>query len=305
MTKVFGKRFVLISLVVVLALGLIAATACVGQKAPTFPPPEPWFEWGQRYIYQIAGTGVGEDNPPIYTYLKGFGNYEPDFIDPVTSQAYKVGLTLASVDPEVVVRKQYLRAEGDADQWHWYLKGSWSLTEGGPVELIFDGELLTFDYPLSLGKTWSDNTTISNEIPVAIDAVVIAYIPGDIDELQDIMVAQGYEYTLPDINGDGVADEADALAVPLPLRELGNISWEAMMNVSDSEAHMAWDEVEVPGGPHQGENIQGYYVVQQSYTIAGNPMMDVEAWKDVRGFIPVQVVDDVTTIAYRWTGNFP
>ncbi len=86
-------------------------------------------------------------------------------------------------------------------------------------------------------------------------------------------------------------------------------------------AQIGWNDVVVPAGPFAGQNIQGYYAVKQTITTsspAGYPVsrITMEAWKDVRGCVPVQIVQreqwstsgystqTTMTIARRWTGNF-
>jgi hypothetical protein len=302
-TKMFLRFTIITALLCALlsssAMTLTTAPALADEgtepATPIFPPAQPWFDWGQRYINKIVGV-------PAYTYQKGFGNYEPDLI--INSQPYKVNIALGpSMD---VIYRAYQRADGDAEAWQWYMKGLWNPQLPLPG-LIFDGEVLNFDYPLYLGKTWADQTTFTHPIygplPVTTNAVVIAYIPPDIDEISDIIVAEGYTYTLPDLNGNWIpGEDTDALSVPKPLRELGDISWNDM--TSESDPYLDWEDVLIPAGPRAGENVQGYYVVKQTLNVAGT-ITQMEAWKDVRGLVPVQVTNGVTTTAYRWTGNFP
>jgi hypothetical protein len=285
----------LASSVIAFASAPALADEGAGDETPVFPPAQPWFDWGQRYINKIVGVTA-------YTYQKGFGNYEQDLI--IEGQPYKVNIALGpSMD---VVYRAYQQADGDAEAWHWYMKGLWNPQLPLPG-LIFDGEVLNFDYPLYLGKTWSDQTTFTHPVygplPVTTSAVVIAYVPPDIDEVSDIIVAEGYTYSIPDLNGNWIpGEDADALAVPQPLRELGDVSWNDMM--SETDPYLDWEDVLVPAGPREGENVQGYYIVKQTLNVAGT-ITEMEAWKDVRGLVPVQVANGVTTTAYRWTGNFP
>ena len=90
----WNKQLAKIAVVTTLLIALIAAQLIAfvdaspvsahthtGEKngAPTFPSPSPhWFDWGQRYINGIMRTGVPV--PVAYSYLKGYGNYEPDII---------------------------------------------------------------------------------------------------------------------------------------------------------------------------------------------------------------------------------
>ncbi len=72
----------------------------IPEGCPVFPIPKPWFRWGQRYIYKDMGT----DN---YSYLLGYGNYEPDYIDPVSLKPFKQSMKL-NQDLEILSRSYYI-----------------------------------------------------------------------------------------------------------------------------------------------------------------------------------------------------
>jgi len=283
-----------------LFLALVFVSACDFQsinypekwpeECPIHPSPESWFKCKQRYIYEVHQTSD-------YSYMNGYGGYYPDYVDPKTSQTYMVNTWLSSLSPEVKESTMYWRAEPyvadfvDDDGWTWYSKGM--------SGIILDGEFIVFDYPLVLGKTWSATTTVWGFIPVSFDATVVAYIT----EENEVIVADGYKYELP-------VDVAD---VPMPLAELGNITWEDMINVSDEDAQIDWSEVLIPEGPREGENVTGYYVIKGESKMLGITIIRQEWWKDVCGYIPLYDIykyppltsgeEHITKLAKRWTGN--
>jgi hypothetical protein len=335
----WNKTIARITAVTTLIIALIAAqfivfasaapvSACTGEGngTPTFPSPDPWFDWGQRYINGVMRTGVPV--PVAYSYLKGYGNYEPDLI--INGEPYKVNIVMAPMPPTYqmgIVSRAYLKSVGNPQTLHWYMRGSWDPSMSLPGT-IFDSDLLNFEYPLYLGKTWSATTTITPypnvQLPVTTEAVVAAYIEPVLDgsgavTTYNVIAAEGCEYQLPDLNSNGILGD-DVSAIPLPRTELGDMSWNDMKAISESDARIDWNDVTVPAGPYRGQNIQGYYVVQQTITTGpqGSPISTttMEAWKDVRGCIPVQIVErgqmsssgwttqTTMTIAQRWTGNF-
>ncbi|GAF79705.1 unnamed protein product, partial [marine sediment metagenome] len=147
-------------------------------KCPIFPKAEYWFKWRQRYIYQNPITKE-------YEYLDGYGEHRPDY------EGYKAQ-TFTSPDGEIK-SQMYQRLEAystgwkDDEGWTWYLKGV--------PNMILDGELVSFDYPLVLGKTWHSETTMNTAL-ISLDGVVIAYILPNIESSRDIAVASGYKYEL-------------------------------------------------------------------------------------------------------------
>jgi hypothetical protein len=261
--------------------------------------------------------------------LKGYGNYEPDII--VNGEPYKVNIVMAPIAPTYqmgIVSRAYLKSIGTPRTLHWYMRGSWDPSMSLPGT-IFDSDLLNFEYPLYLGKTWNDTTTITPypnvQLPVTTEAVVAAYIEPVLDSsgtvtTYNVITAEGYEYQLPDLNSNGILGD-DINAIPLPRNELGDMNWNDMKTISENDAQIGWNDVVVPEGPYKGQNIQGYYVIQQTITTGPkeSPLSttEMEAWKDVRGCIPVQIVErgqmsssgwttqTTMTIAQRWTGNFP
>lgn len=324
----FGRiAFVAAMILVMVAapLAAIDAAPALAEEAgpPTFPSPEPWFDWGQRCINGVMMAPCPV--PVASTYLMGYGNYYPDVI--IDGQPYKINTTL---DPFMNVSyRAYLRSEGGPEELHWYMRGS----ETATTTTVFDDDLINFEYPLYLGKTWSDATATPHPdygtLAVTTSAVAVAYIEPVLDgdgnvQTCNVVVADGCSYQLPDLNSNGVLGD-DVGAVPLPRRELGDISWEAMKTTRDDDAQVGWDDVVVPAGPHQGESMPGYYVVKQTITttatIYGYPVKVaetvMEAWKDVRGCVAVQIVTNgqqtasgwvsqtSMTVASRWTGNFP
>jgi hypothetical protein len=306
----------------------VSASSEAHSSTPVFPSPQPWFDWGQRTINGVMRTGI--PFPVADTYLKGFGNYEPDII--VGGEPYKANIVMAPMPVApysmTVVSRAYLQSVGDPWQLHWYMRGSWDPSMSLPGT-IFDGDLLNFEYPLYLGKTWNDATTVTPypgvQLPVTTEAVAVAYIEPVLNDdgsvaTYNVVVADGCEYQLPDLNSNGVLGD-DVGAVPSPRKQLGDISWTDMKAMPDSDAQIGWNNVVVPAGPCAGENIQGYYAVKQTITTMSPPgypvsRISMEAWKDVRGCVPVQIVErgqltssgwttqTTMTIARRWTGNF-
>lgn len=316
----------MVLVMVVAPLAAIGAVPALAEEAgtPTFPSPEPWFDWGQRCINGVMMAPYPV--PVASTYLKGYGNYYPDMI--IDGQPYKMNTTL---DPCMNASYQaYLRSSGNADELYWYMRGSFN----SGVSTIFDADVISFEYPLDLGRTWSGATTTPNakfgSVAVTTEAEAVAYIEPVLDEggnvqTCNVVVADGCSYQLPDLNSNGKLGD-DVGAVPLPRKELGDISWEAMKTTEEGDARIGWNDVVVPAGPHQGESIPGYYVVTQTITttatIYGRPVKVaetvMEAWKDVRGCVAVQMVTNgqmtaaggwasttTMTVASRWTGDFP
>jgi len=265
---------------------------------PIIPSPAPWFKWRQRYIYDVRVNGQAADR----SYMNGYGGYYDDYIDTAGGFVYGANAWLRSIEPETVDATTYVRITGytadfalDTDGLSWYSKGNGSLR--------FDGEILIFDYPLVLGKTWSSRTTIRRSIPVEFEAVVAAYIPAGISSSDDIVVAPGRTYTPP----------IDIAEIPLPLAELGGMTFEELDAVSVADAQIPWPEVRIQAGPRAGLNVTGYYVIQTQLKLAGITVMKQELWKDVRGFVPVYDIHEypplvgaathTIRLARRWTGT--
>lgn len=265
---------------------------------PIIPSPAPWFKWSQLYIYDTYTDGAATGQ----AYMDGYGGIHDDYTDTKTGLVYGANAWLSALDPETVDSLTYVRledtvAEFDADPVGLAWRGK------GMSSLMLDGELLIFDYPLVLGKTWTSTTTAYGFVPVRIEAAVVAYVPAGITSSDDIRVAPGYTYTLP-------VDIAD---IPQPLAELGDLSFADLDAAGDAEAQLPWSAVLIPAGPRAGQNVTGYYVVQTQTKLMGITIMQQELWKDVRGYVPlydiykypplVKAATHITRLARRWTGT--
>lgn len=268
------------------------------EGCPIIPSPAPWFKWSQRYIYDT----YTDEEATGQAYMDGYGGIHDDYTDADTGLVYGANTWLSALDPETVDSLTYVRLEDtvadfDADTVGLAWRGK------GMSSLMLDGEMLIFDYPLVLGKTWTSTTTAYGFVPMQLDAVVVAYVPAGITNSEDIRVAPGYTYTLP----------LDIKDIPEPLAELGDLSFAELAAVGDDEAPLPWSAVLVPAGPRAGQNVTGYYVVQTQTKLMGITIMKQELWKDVRGYVPLydiykyppleKTTTHITRLARRWTGT--
>ncbi|WP_456330424.1 hypothetical protein [Archaeoglobus sp.] len=217
-----------------------------------FPKPEYWFKWEQRYVYEDAKTKET-------IFLDGYGKLHEG------KEGYEAQVFLNSKKEIVSVLYQRLAPYDtgwiDKEGWTWYLKGSGNL--------IFDDEVVSFDYPLVLGKRWTSRGKFG-EASVESRGVVIAYISPD----GKVEVADGYSY-------EPLVDP------PEPLEALDFMELDELLEVG--EARTSWDEVVIPDGPRKGENVQGYYVTMVEFYLNNALVTKTEIWKDVRGCVPVIV----------------
>jgi hypothetical protein len=300
-----SRLYTLLALSVLFLTTACASTSIVYPKdpaswagCPVLSSPEPWFKWKQRYVYDVRLNGQAA----VMAYMNGYGNYYKDYVDKEKNLTYKATTWLKSVNPDVIDSTFYSRIAGydasfptDPKGWSWYLKGT--------DTLIFNGDLLTFDYPLVLGKTWKKTTTVKGIFPISYEGVVVAYVPADIHKESDIVIAHGRSYKLP----VSVAD------IPKPLAELGGKNFDELLAVPDADAALPWKSVMVPAGPKAGLNITGYYVVQAKMKLMGVTIMEQETWKDTRGYVPivniyryrplVKKTEHLIMLAKRWSGN--
>jgi len=260
--------------------------------------PAQWFKWKQRYIYQTAGD--------TYTYMGGYGQGADEYYASTTEAYYGINTWLSETSPETVDTEQYVRVQPydiedvDTDFMDPYNENNEGMTwySVGMPGLEFDDEIIIFDYPLVLGKTWSSMTTLMDFIPVVFNAVVVAYVPADIDDPSDTIVADNYTYELP----------VDISDIPMPLAELGDLGWRELTDATDAE--IDWMDVLIPGTEI---NITGYYVIKTELEILGITVMKQELWKDVRGYVPLydiykypplaKSVTHTVKLAKKWTGT--
>ncbi|WP_048064293.1 hypothetical protein [Archaeoglobus fulgidus] len=216
-----------------------------------FPKPEYWFRWEQRYVYEDVDKGEVFFLDGYGKLHEGIGSYEAQvFLNEnreVVSVFYQ---RLAPYDT---------KWEKDREGWTWFLKGS--------GKLVFDTEIVSFDYPLVLGKRWRSEGRMG-AMTVESRGVVIAYISPD----GEVEVAEGYSYQPP-------------VKPPEPLEALDFMGLDELLEVG--KATTTWDKVVIPDGPRKGENVQGYYVTMVEYLLNGSLAMKMEIWKDVRGCVPV------------------
>ncbi len=274
--------------ITVLLASLFVSLSAIAQKpvinypnewpavCPIFYQPNPWFKWEQRYVYEVKKGGSAQKATEETSFMNGYGG----FYDDVTSNGkeYKKYVWLDSINPEEIETSTLVRIQETDSGFKnekgmtWYSKGM--------NKLIFDGEIIIFDYPLVLGKTWYSETTMKKFISVSFTGDVVAYIPANIRSEADIIVAPGKKYKLPFPVKD----------IPLPMKEVGTLDWSSLTQkaaLDESERTIKWDSVIVPAGPHKGEKVTGYYVIQTKTQIAGVTVMEQELWKDVRGYVPV------------------
>lgn len=273
------------------------------QSCPIFYSPAPWFKWEQRYVYEIKKGNMAQRSTKNYSYMNGYGG----FYDDVSSDGtiYRKYVWLDSISPEEIETTTLVRIQEYDSPFKnekgmtWYSKGM--------NKLIFDGEIIIFDYPLVLGKTWYSETSMKKNTSVSFAAEVVAYVPANIQSEKDIVVAPGKRYKLPFSISD----------IPQPMKEIGDLDWETLVqkiaSSPESEKTIDWSLVHVPLGPHKDEKVTGYYVIQTKTKIAGITVMEQELWKDVRGYVPVYDTykypplafpqQHRTKIAKIWTGT--
>jgi hypothetical protein len=248
------------------------------RSCPIFYSPAPWFKWKQRYVYEIKKGDMAQKATKGSSFMNGYGGFYDDVISDSKTTYHKY-VWLDSISPEEIETTTLVRIQ-DYDSplknekgMTWYSKGM--------NKLIFDDEIIIFDYPLVLGKTWHSETTMKKNTSVSFTGEVVAYVPSNIKSEKDIIVAPGKEYKLP----FSVSD------IPRPMKEIGDLYWASLVQKAasspESERTIAWSSVKVPSGPHKGENVTGYYVIQTRTKIAGITVMEQELWKDVRGYVPM------------------
>ncbi|MEM0331880.1 MAG: hypothetical protein QXM06_04135 [Archaeoglobaceae archaeon] len=240
---------------------------------PIFPKPEYWFRWEQRYIYEDLSSREK-------IYLDGYGKIHPAF------GIYEAQVFLK--DDEVIF-KLYQRTESydtgwkhDREGWSWLMKGMNSI--------ILDGEVISFDYPLVLGKRWKSESKIGS-VNFEVNGVVAAYISED----GKPSVAEGVDYKIP-------------VKPPKPLAETGKWNFDDLELFCNKKAYTEWRDVVIPAGPREGENVTGYYVVLVETKFSKKRTV-TEIWKDVRGAVPVIVYHRSDgkriLLAKKWSGlNF-
>ena len=230
----------------------------VDLSVPYFYSPQPWFRWPQRYIYKITGDG--------YSYQEGYGGIHSDWTyrDKRYHQTYKKSDAGEMI---LYVRTEEYTADFKETNvgWSWWLG---RMVSAG-LDVVFEDELLFFDYPLVLGKRWGGNAKILlNEEKLSpfgkvdYEAKIVEYVP---------------EYRVPEQLG---------LFTDL------NRSKEKFINAKD---------LYPPGCLVSKLNLK-------MKTENGDIDQTMEVWKDIRGCVPVQRTyagEDLLTeeIAYRWTGN--
>jgi hypothetical protein len=220
---------------------------------PVFPKPEYWFKWEQRYVYEDLETGE-------LVFLDGYGKIHQGLGD------YEAQVFLNSRKEVISVFYQKLVPYDtgwahDREGWRWLLKGN--------KNMIFDSEIVSFDYPLILGKEWISEGR-AGEMSLQSKGVIIAYI----SPRGKVNVAKGHDYRLP-------------VKPPKPLAVLGFRELDEMLKIGEEEARTSWKNVKIPDGPRKGENVQGYYVTMVEYSANGSAILKMEIWKDVRGCVPV------------------
>jgi len=233
----------------------------VDESVPYFYSPQDCFTLSQRYIYDITGGGR--------SYLEGYGHIHSDWVyrGLVYNQMHKSG--------DAGITRFFVRMEGYAADfklnnvgWSWWLRRM--ATE--ERDIIFEDDILFFDYPLALNKKWGGSSNVffnkEGEIisfgTVNYEARVTKYIP---------------EYSVPDQLG---------LSVDL---DKAKEKWVNAKNLCPPGCLIT--ELTLAFSTRQGDFVQ-----------------TTEIWKDIRGCIPVQKTYRdrklaIEEIAKKWTGNIP
>jgi hypothetical protein len=240
----------------------------VDTSVPIFPNPQSWFKWPQRYIYSTSGImGAGQ------SYLEGYGDIHPDWS--YEGKTYKQTYSRNSIAYSIYIRTKPYRADFKEDEkgWSWWLKKIGVSNLG----IIFKDEVLFFDYPLALNKTWGGYTTamlsvgdkqVPIPIPVDYEAKVTRYVP---------------EYEVPiELGLSADLDEAEAKFIDAK-----------QLYTPDTHFYRP-----------------GCLVTELELKPLGVIPIKMEIWKDVRGCVPVQriyVLDNLVmeSMAEKWTGNIP